>query len=383
MMNSKRDETTKPTVLKYECVFDLFVSGVVERSDVIGAIFGQLEGLLGPELELRELQKTGKIGRIEVDIKRSRNGVQGIIRFESGLNKAETALLAAAFETVIKIGPYDAEVKLKDMRDLREERRKWIVQRAMDILKQWQVKSEVSFQEMVNRLNEMLASSEVTYYGPERLVCGPDLLKSDEIIIVEGRADVLNLLRYGWRNAIATGGAKVPKSIIELSKKKVTIAFVDGDRGGELLLNALLDSADIDYVARAPENKGVEELTAKEILSSLRNAVSADEYKRKSMEQQVKIQSQPDKVKQAYDKVKGTDKVLILNKDMKVLIETTIKDLLSSLQQVQGGFYLIYDGNITQRVLDLASSKGIKTIVAKKVHEVIRYPPDVRIVTME
>ena len=42
------------------------IEGVVEKPDVIGAVFGQTEGLFGPELELRELQKSGRIGRIEI-----------------------------------------------------------------------------------------------------------------------------------------------------------------------------------------------------------------------------------------------------------------------------------------------------------------------------
>ena len=42
------------------------VEGVVEKADLIGAIFGQTEGLFGPEMNLQELQKTWKVGQIEV-----------------------------------------------------------------------------------------------------------------------------------------------------------------------------------------------------------------------------------------------------------------------------------------------------------------------------
>ena len=46
---------------KYIIHANIDIEGVVDRPDVIGAIFGQTEGLLGADLELRELQKSGRI----------------------------------------------------------------------------------------------------------------------------------------------------------------------------------------------------------------------------------------------------------------------------------------------------------------------------------
>jgi len=58
-----------PVSIKYLVHANFVAEGRLEKPDVIGAIFGQTEGLLGSDLEMRELQKEGKIGRIDVDVK--------------------------------------------------------------------------------------------------------------------------------------------------------------------------------------------------------------------------------------------------------------------------------------------------------------------------
>ena len=57
---------------KYLIHARLQAKGIVEKPDVIGAIFGQTEGLLGADMDLRELQRTGRVGRIEVDVKNNK-----------------------------------------------------------------------------------------------------------------------------------------------------------------------------------------------------------------------------------------------------------------------------------------------------------------------
>ena len=86
--------------------------GIIERPDVIGAIFGQTEGLLGQDMDLRELQKTGRVGRIEVDIKASKGRSFADILIPSSLDASETALIAASLETIEKVGPCDAEITI-------------------------------------------------------------------------------------------------------------------------------------------------------------------------------------------------------------------------------------------------------------------------------
>ncbi len=265
---------------KYLIIVSFEVQGSVDKPDIIGALFSQTEGLLGPDLDLRDLQMMGRVGRIEVEVERKGDKTVGKIYIPSNLNRYETALIAAAVETVDRVGPYAAKIKVVEIKDLREEKRKRILERAKELAMKIQHEVLPDSKELLNKLIEAVSEAELIRYGPEGLPAGPDVDRADTIIIVEGRADVLNLLRHGYRNVIAVEGASggIPKTIIELSKKKTTIAFVDGDRGGEMLLRELIKVADIDYIARAPPGKEVEELTAKEIAKCLRNKIPVEEY---------------------------------------------------------------------------------------------------------
>ena len=53
-----------PATTKYLIKAHIKADGIIEKSDVVGAIFGQTEGLLGDELDLRELQRSARVGRI-------------------------------------------------------------------------------------------------------------------------------------------------------------------------------------------------------------------------------------------------------------------------------------------------------------------------------
>lgn len=268
-----------PLFTKYLLKFKMEINGFVERNDIIGAIFGQLEGVLPPELDPQNLLNTGRIGRIEVSIVHKEGKTYADIVIPCSLNRIEAAILAAAIETIDKIGPASAETRLDKIENIMEDRRRRIIERASTILTSWSVyeKSEIPPERLPRLIEEKVKKSRIITYGPEKLPAGVGILKSDEIIIVEGRADVLNLLKNGYDNAIAVGGSgTIPKSIIELSKKKTTTAFVDGDRAGLLLLKSLLQVADIDYITVAPKGKEVEELTFKEIKRALENRIPTD-----------------------------------------------------------------------------------------------------------
>ncbi len=264
-------------MIKYLIEAEFTCKGIVEKPDVIGAIFGQTEGLLGQDLDLRELQKSGRIGRIEVEIINEGGNSKGKILIPSSLDSSQTSLIAASLETIERIGPCEAKVKVNSVKDVREDKRKYVLERGKEILKEMMKNEIPSTLELVEKIKSELRKDEIqTYQG---LPCGPEILDSDEIIIVEGRADVINLLKNGIRNAIAINGTSIPEAIVELSKKKITTAFIDGDRGGELILKKLLQICEIDYVARAPDGKEVEELTSKEIFKSLKAKVPVEKKK--------------------------------------------------------------------------------------------------------
>ena len=244
-VNSQHTATTK-----YMVVARFEVEGVVEKPDVIGAIFGQTEGLFGPDLDLRELQKSGRIGRIEIQLESKQDKTFGVITIPSSLDKTSTAIIAAAVESVDRIGPCMAKVTLDKVADIREEKRKQILDKAKSILRTWVVEGSPSSDEMVAEVSGVIRSADVVEYGPDRLPAGPDVATSAVIILVEGRADVVNLLRCGVRNAIGIEGTKIPQTIIDLCKTKETTAYLDGDRGGDLILKELMQVAPVDYIAR-------------------------------------------------------------------------------------------------------------------------------------
>ena len=268
-----------PVSAKYIIHSTIAIDGMVDRPDVIGAIFGQTEGLLGADLELRELQRSGRIGRIEVNTETKTGKTQGGIIIPSSLDKAETAIVGAALEIITRIGPCNAKIQITKIEDVRISKRTMVVERAKELLRNLMDTSMPDSQELADEVSHSVRVMEITEYGRDKLPAGPAVEESDEIIIVEGRADVLNLLKHGIKNSVAINGTSMPKSIIELCARKIVTVFVDGDRGGDLIIRELLSVADIDYVTKAPSGMEVEELAKKEIYKALRSRVSPEQAK--------------------------------------------------------------------------------------------------------
>jgi DNA primase len=268
-----------PVAAKYIVHSTINIEGVVDRPDVIGAIFGQTEGLLGSDLELRELQRSGRIGRIEVNVSTTAGKTKGEIIIPSSLDKTETAIVGAALEIIQRIGPCNATVSVQSIEDVRISKRQFVVERAKELLKELTEKTLPDSQEIADEVSQSVRMMEVSDYGREKLAAGPIIDESEDIIIVEGRADVLNLLKHGFKNAIAMNGTSCPETLKELTKKKNTTVFVDGDRGGDLIIRELLGVAEIDFVCKAPDGKEVEEITKKELHKALRGKVTSEQAK--------------------------------------------------------------------------------------------------------
>ncbi|WP_456321177.1 DNA primase DnaG [Palaeococcus sp. (in: euryarchaeotes)] len=411
---------------KYVVYAEFEANGIVERPDVVGAIFGQTEGLLGDDLDLRELQKTGRIGRIKVDVHTRSGKTYGSITVPSSLDRVETAILAAALETIDRVGPCEASIKVSRIEDVRATKRRYIIERAKEILESLMEEEIPESQELTDEVKKAVRAKELIEYGSEKLPAGPHVPFSDSIIVVEGRADVLNLLKHGIKNAIAVEGTSIPETIVKLSKERIVTAFTDGDRGGELILKELLQVADVDYVARAPEGKEVEELTKKEIVKSLRSKVPAEQvindifYKgrnfyevireknrEKEREAVVPIQkeakareekkeekperiikpiqksrpSEVEKFKEYVEKVKTNSNAILLDQENKVIAEIPVRDLISTLNEKEGIQTVVFNGIITQRLIDLVSDKGVKYLVGARKANVVRRPIDLRIIT--
>ncbi|MEK6954911.1 MAG: DNA primase DnaG [Candidatus Micrarchaeota archaeon] len=271
--------------VKYLVKANFEIDGIVEKPDIVGAIFGQTEGLLGDELDLRELQKNGRIGRIEVNVQ-MRNGKSfGNILIPSSLDMVETSILAASLEIVDRVGPCEARINTEKIEDTRNLKRKMLLDRAKALLKNVIMDEIPESKELAEMVRADVKIAEVATYGEDKLPCGPDIEKSEAIIIVEGRADVVNMLRNGMKNVVAIGGANVGKTIVELSQKKDATLFLDGDRGGDIILREMLHAGNIDFVARAPTGKEVEELTRKEIIMALRRKIPGEQAETELKEQ--------------------------------------------------------------------------------------------------
>lgn len=372
---------------KYLLRAKIEASGVVERPDVVGAIFGQTEGLLGDELDLRELLKTGRIGRIKVDISSNHGKSSGIITMPSSLDRVETAIIGAALETIDRVGPCEAKIKVKGIEDVREAKRKFIVNRAKELLELAEGAAPET-QEMTEKVKESVRSGEIVEY--RGLPAGPGVRDSDAVIIVEGRADVLNLLRAGIRNTIAIEGTSVPKAVIDLSKGKTVTAFLDSDRGGDLILKELRQVADVDFVAGPPQGMSVEELTRKEIIKALKNKVPIEhalaELKKKPIPE-VAPAAEPEaqelgKLEDFVDQLRGTLKALLLDEKLERIEEVQVRDLRERLPKLLGVRAVVFDGVVTQELADLAAGRGVKYIVGMR-SRVESMPANVRVLTAD
>ncbi len=358
---------------KYSIQARLNADGIVERPDIIGAIFGQTEGLLGAELDLRELQRTGRIGRIEVNVKNNRGKSYSEIIIPSSLDASETSLIAASLETIEKVGPCNAEIVVDKVEDIRSQQRRYVIERAKEILHSMAGTGLSDSHSLSEMVKEAVRTLEVqTYQG---LSCGPDINTSEEIVIVEGRADVINLLKNGVRNCIAIEGSKIPDAIRKLTKEKTVTAFLDGDRGGDLDLKKLLIVADIDFVTRAEEGKEVEELTKKEIFKALRERVPVDQVgKAAKPEAPAEYEAQPVAEEQEADSktknllgslledLTGTRAAYLVGRNMEILSKVPLSELSNMLGEFST-YAIVFDGKINQSVVDVAIQRKVAYLV--------------------
>jgi len=410
------NEKEEFSTTKYIIRASIDVDGVVEKPDVVGAIFGQTEGLLGGELDLRELQKTGRIGRIGVTIELKNGKAKGEIVLPSSLDRAETAVLAAALETIDRVGPCTARIQLNKIEDVRESKRDKILDRAVEILKNWTETTAPESQEITEAVVKAVRADAITKYGPEELPAGPAVDESDSIIILEGRADVLNLLKYGFKNTIAVEGTNIPKTIVDLCNEKTVTVFTDGDRGGELILRELLQVAEVDYVARAPPGKEVEDLTRKEIIKALRNKVPIEQIlnhkehgkgkkvkeprfepkKREYKKEKMKFEKKPQikekkkikktvkldkKILEKVNSIPETLQAIILDEKGNEIIETDVANLVEKLTEINKASMVIFDGVITQRIVDLAFQKNVKYIIGARIGKIQKKPMELTLLT--
>ncbi len=328
---------------------------------------------------MRELQKSGRIGRIEIELHSKNDQTTGTITIPTSLDRVSTALIAASIESINRVGPCAAKVTLEKIEDVREARRKVIIDRAKEILHKWTIESLPSVDEVFKEVSETLRTGKVEKYGPDELPAGPALSSAKEIIIVEGRADIINLMRCGLLNTVALEGAKVPETIKTLSKEKESTALLDGDRGGDLILKELLQVTSVKFVGRAPRGKEVEELNCQEIFDALEAKVAVEDlFKPKKERPKIEV---PKEIAETAKALEGTLEAVLLNDKMEQIERMPVSQLAEKLQQMEGVDTIIFDGIITQRIVDVASDKNIKKIVASRISEAVKPSLTVQLMT--
>jgi DNA primase len=377
-------------IVKYLVKLRFEVDGVVERADVIGAIFGQTEGLFGPEMNLNELQKSWKVGRIEINLESKNDKTRGEVIIPMSTDIGTAALIAAAVESVDKVGPCSARFTVGAIEDVRAVKRKQIVDRAKIIVRDWSSKTSSEGENLLKDVTESTKRAKVINYGLENLPAGPGVYSSDLVYLVEGRADVVLFLRAGIENVVALEGTSVPDSIIELGKKKRLIAVLDGDRGGDLIEKELAQVVRVEKVIRAPPGKEVEDLTPIDVINMLRaekvEPLSSSRRERSAEKPAPKATEEADepvvaKTRELFTSLNGTLEAVLLDQSLQEIGRFPISELVQKMEGTSGAQYLIFDGIVTQRLVESAAKVGVKGIIGHRTGELNQVPDDVRIGT--
>jgi DNA primase len=403
-------------IVKYHVKLKFEVDGLVEKADIIGAIFGQTEGLLGPEMNLNELQKVSKVGRIEVNVETKGSVAKGDALIPMSTDISTAALIAAAIESIDKVGPFQAKFNLMGIDDIRAIKKKVIVDRAKKIVQDWATRTISEGDEMLKDVYDASKPGKLTSFGKAQLACGTGVFESDWIILVEGRADVINLLRAGFDNSIAIEGARIDETVTKLTDGKKVVAFLDGDRAGDLILKELSGVVKIDKVLRAPPGKEVEECTPLEISEILKDAAAAlgepasqpvhqpvhqperrhtrryDREPRDEIPQQRQQMVQPSEVvaqdkpeiltaiRDVYPQINETLEAIVLDGSMNQLLKVPVSEVIKRLDSAEGAKLLVLDGIVTQRLVDAADKAGIEYVIGHRMAD-LKKPADVRVRT--
>jgi len=404
-------------IVKYLVKLRFDVDGVVEKADLIGAIFGQTEGLFGPEMNLNELQKTWKVGRIEINLESKNDKTWGAILIPMSTDVSTAALIAAAVESVDKVGPCSARVILEGIEDVRASKRAQIADRAKDIMKEWSSRTSSEGENLLKDVQESTKRARVVNFGVENLPAGPGVYTADGVYIVEGRADVILFLRAGIENVVAVEGTSIPQAVIDLSRKKRIIAVLDGDRGGDLIEKELAQVMKVEKVIRAPDGKEVEDLTPIEVHQMLRGELPgrnprearqerSPRYERRERperaeryERAPRAESAPryeryerapraepaapatppvpapvvDKIKEVFPSINGTLEAMLLDETLSEKGRMPISELVAKLEG-SGATYLVFDGIVTQRLIDAAGKASVKGIIGHRIGEIKNMP---------
>lgn len=335
---------------------------------------------------MKKLQKSGKLGRIDVDLRKEDKKTLGNVTIPNNLDQPTAALLAATLESIERVGPYDARFKLVGVEDIREEKRKRIMERAKDIMQRWSASQRSEVIQMISQVSEVSDVGKIVSLAPD-VEGGPEAETSETLFIVEGRADLTTLMKAGVKNVVATNGVNIPQYVVNLThrKKEVTV-LADGDRVGDMIVKELLRrGAKIDYVSKAPQGREVEEMKPIEILDMISKRVDVKTYLAtlQAAAKPVAPENLLNAMKTLRERVRESFIAILLDEEGEIIDEVPVSQLyerLSGLDNVAG---VIFDGIVSQRILDLAQSKNVKIMVGERIGTVEKMPREIVVKTLD
>ena len=380
--NSHKGNSKPHKAMKYMIRADLKVNGNVQRKDIIGAIMGQTEGLLGDDLELRKLQRTARIGHVDVEMESKGGKITGMILIPSSMDNVETAIIASSLETIDRVGPCAAKITVVEIQDVRSTKVNAVIDRAKDLLLTMVNSGDAATKTVIEEVRSVLTvGTAKNFHG---LTCGPNVESSDSLILVEGRNDVKNLLNFGIKNAISCDGAgNIKQELIDLVKTKETVILaIDGDRGGEMLFRQLNEMMDIDFVAQAPVGQEWELLAQKTATKCLSQKTEASKFAANLPADAEKTDKDawledvesfepaeaPAEIHEYFDHIEA----LKTNNAIFVMADGTLSDpvgaskIASAAEEADGVVAMVYNGAVSDRILEIAAQSAIETVIGTK-----------------
>ena len=360
--------------MKYMIIASIKVDGVVQRKDVVGALFGQCEGLLGDDLDLRKLQRSTKIGMIEVNIENQKGKVSGEILIPSSMDNVETAIIGAAISTIERIGPCNSKIEIKEIQDVRATKRTQVVELAKDLLLRLVSSSSSTSKSVIDEVRSVLTTEQSQFF--HGLTCGPNIEQSSSLIVCEGRNDVRNLLDAGIKNAICTDGAgEIKQELIDLANSKESvIVAIDGDRGGEMLLLQLVELMKVDFVAQAPVGQEWELLPNKTITKCLAMKEPAERFASRIADKDTpKSEEKKEPTEQILDYSEhisnlGAREGILIFEDDSTSEPIGASKLASVIEQSERKVLAIaYNGQLSKRMFDMALEAEVHTIIGTSI----------------
>jgi len=360
---------------KYMIRVSVKLDGQARRKDIIGAIFGQTEGLMPDALDLRKLQRSGRIGHIDVNLDDNRGKVSGVIEIPSSLENVESAIIGAALETIERIGPAASKLKVLEITNIRSSKRNLMVDRAKDLLLDIVRQRDTDATGLIDEVRSVLTTSEVTTYKDTGMTCGPNVEDSDALIIVEGRNDVMNLASCGIKNVIAVMGAGVDESLTGLVESKSMVkAFLDGDRGGRMIaleLSGVLGKK-LTHIAFAPEGREVEHLEKKLIGKHLGQAEPTSKVIARIEASEGEITSSKDvevsdEIKEWAENMPGkANQAVFILEDGSATEPIAAKDIVAKAEEIEGVQAVIIKSKGTETLMERVSESGIEVVIVPK-----------------